>query len=697
MYTGLSIAFLCIEAALIGLLGYLIVQKKAVIDKKSLIYLLPVFVLVYALYLTATAYNGTEFTFYTLFLLIHETLSMVSMELNDALIMPLSTANPWFHAATIGACVLSFVTVVFSVFVLFGAAIANGLRKRRSFAMGEDIVISASPSALQYVKAHKNAVLWVEQIDREAYRDLIKRQYVVHKAPLTVKSLSKRLKGGEHHLIVFRDANYSYSSVLSCFESLKAKEDNRLFLHLEVNVNEMNIIRGEYLAGLSERANSFVLPFCRYELMARRFVVDHPITKYIPRSFFNTNLTLKEEKEINVVFLGFGKVNYELFKLMVTNFQFAKQKGGKLHSAPVHYYTFENNGERFNNEHFIKLLNDYDEIFKDSNDLPPAEKICDLKEIQPMDAHSAETRKQIRALVNENTYTYFIVSMDDDFQDAAFAHELTRCLEKEENYKIFVRAKGEESRLLNKDEQNIVYFGEDAECFLRENIVNDDLMHLSQNVNTLYNHYTQDKWAQLREWQKLPVVEQYSNISAALNIYFKLHLMGFALEKGRGKGITKKEFETLCPDAFMGEKGKDYQYFFGTQSANVLAFIEHSRWNAYYLLSGYKPLLFKEFAWVCNNKGKDVLQHKNVDKLRHACLTTYEGLDKLIKYKYETQKEASEKGEKNIGTVDFNAAADIYRYDYMVIDGMYDALTRLGYSILEKEKISAKTENAVEA
>ena len=684
MYTAFSVVFLCIEVGLVGVFGYLVAKKKAVVDRNSLVFLLPVFLLVYSLYLMATVYQGTPLTFYTLFKLIHEAVSIISMDLNDEILLPLSEAEPWFYAATIGACILSFLTVIFSVFALFGATIANTLKKQKRFRLGGDIVIGASNSSLEYLKKHPTAVLWAEDMDKAEYLSLLKQHYAVHKAPLTLQNVSKCLKGKEHHFIVFRDSGYSYSSILSCFEVLKTKADKRLFLHIEVGANEMVMVREQYLSEVSKNANSFILPFCRYELLARRFICEHPITKYIPQSFFNKNKTLKEEKEINVVFLGFGKVNYELFKLMATGFQFAKQRNGKLYSAPVHYYVYDNNAERLNNEHFTKLLHGYEKLFENS-DLPPAEKICDLKEMQPTDAHAAKTREQIRKLVNENSYTYFIVSLSDDFGDAAFAHDLSNDLEEKNNYKIFVRAKEKENRLLNKNNENIIYFGENEEVFLHENIVNDDLMQLAQNVNDLYNDHSQNKWSQLREWQKLPVVEQYSNVNAALSIYFKLHLLGFALKKEGGSGVSKEVFEQLCADAFMKDLGKDRQFFFETRTANVLAFIEHSRWNAYYLLSGYKPLPFKDFTWVRNKNDKDVLQHKNVDALRHACLTTYEGLNKLIDYKYEVIKQASDAKEKDVETVDKNALDSIYRYDYMVIDGLYDALTRLQYSIVAKD------------
>lgn len=683
MYTIISIVCLCLEVLLIGFLGYLAFTGKAVVDKKNLLYLIPVFAVIYTLYLTATLYNGGGVSFYTVFLLIHQTLSMVSMELNEELVGTLSGDNPWFFAATIGACILSLLTVVLSVCALFGVVIGNEIKKRKNFISGGDIVVGVSPSSLEYLETHENAVLWVEKIDKDTYLDLIRKKYVVHRAPLNSKRVAKCLRGREYHLIVFRDAGYSYSSILKCFEALKSRKDKHLFLHLEANANEMDIMHEKILPEMSKNLNTYVLPFCRYELMARRFMVDYPITKYVPRDFYNDNLTLKDEKEINVVFLGFGKVNYELFKMMVTNFQFAKQKDGKLYSSPVHYYTFDNNEERFNNEHFIKIINEYDQVFKGS-DLEAAENICDLKKPQPMDAHSAATRQQIRELVNDNTYTYFIVSISDDYGDAAFARDLNMLLEGEKNYKIFVRSKGDEGCMMHKGEDNIICFGENSKCFLHENIVNDDLMQLSRRINDLHSTYNYDKYRDLRAWQNLPVVEQYSNVSAAVNVYFKLHMMGLDIVKETDKGMTKKALEAAYPDAFMSRNEKDYNYFFGTKMANVLAYVEHSRWNAYYILSGYKPLKFEEFVWKTDDNDCFVLQHKDISRLRHACLTTYRGLDKLIKYKCRVYEEEAKKGEKKLDKHNLDTESSIYRYDYMVIDNIHDAMERMGYSIVKK-------------
>ena len=99
-------------------------------------------------------------------------------------------------------------------------------------------------------------------------------------------------------------------------------------------------------------------------------------------------------------------------------------------------------------------------------------------------------------------------------------------------------------------------------------------------------------------------------------------------------------------------------------------------------MAGYKPLLFKDFSWVKNDKGIWNLSHKDVEKKRHACLTTYQGLDELIRYKHETIKKRMESGDKDVISADIKSLSALYRYDYMVIDGIYEALHQLGYSIV---------------
>ena len=681
MYTELSIFFICAELALVGVLAHLVFTKKSNIDKKSLIYALPVFLLVYAMYMTANVYNGEEITFFVIFNYIHKTLEVFGLEVDLDVLRALSVANPTFAVAAAGACVLSFITTAFSVFVLFGAMIGNYVRKRRLFRDGADVVLGASPDSIEYATTNPRTVLWVDKLERPRYNELIRQGYAVHRSKLNVCAAARCLTGAEHHIVAFRDTGFSYHDLMATFEDMKTCGIDNIYLHVEANVNEIDLVLNKYVAEVSGKANSFVVPFCRYELLARRFVTEHAVSRYVPEDFYNKNRTLKAGKEVNVVFLGFGKVNYELFKQMAVNYQFAREDGDKLVSAPVHYYVFENDKQRFNNEHFVRVLNEHDDIFADSS-YAPAEKICDLRAVQPMDANSYEVKKRIRELVKDDAFTCIVISMIDDYRDAAFAHALSDYLGDGGNYKIFVRSKSEDGKLMNRTDGNVVYFGERKDALKREHIINDELMAMSQNVNDLYQKVTGDLPVRLKSWQKLGVIEQYSNISAAANIYFKLGLLGYALKKESNVGITKEELLNSYPDLIMGDKGNSYEYFFRRDTANVLAYIEHARWNAFYIFAGYKPLKKEEFWWQAKEDGTLTYQHKNDKRRRHACLTTYADIGRLI----HDKRAAFEEKQREIPNLKFptvDSLAALYRYDYMVVDGMFDELSRLGYSVVK--------------
>ena len=84
-------------------------------------------------------------------------------------------------------------------------------------------------------------------------------------------------------------------------------------MHIEAFIEEQPTINEHFIKNVSKESNSYVTCFNKYELYARKFIMEHPISKYIPRDFYDEkNFSLKENKKINVVFLGFGKVSLSL-------------------------------------------------------------------------------------------------------------------------------------------------------------------------------------------------------------------------------------------------------------------------------------------------------------------------------------------------------------------------------------------------
>lgn len=423
--------------------------------------------------------------------------------------------------------------------------------------------------------------------------------------------------------------------------------------------------------------------------------------------------------------MGFGKVNYQLFRMCAMQFQFAQQTDGKLSSKPVKYYIYDSHAAMLHNEFFSRILFEFDEDFAHC-DFPKPEKICDL-EIFNTDINSIEAKKHFKSLVHKDSFTYFVVSLDCDLQDASYAQTVMRLLDDDDNYRIFVRAKNDNGEKLNELSDRIIYFGEEKKLYTHENIVNDDLTVLAQRINLLYNKTysrmsdapawlkkleTDDKLSpeeqrrlldeslsspenmefMLEKWAELPHIEQASNLYHALNLPFKLNLLGFSMVKRRDEnhtGITEEQFNEAYKNSGRESGYNDYSFFFKTESSNVLAYIEHSRWNALYILYDYKQLKkadMKVTETVEDGKTVKVMAHKNTAKKTHACITTYYGLHELIEYKYNTLYPDEKLSEKNLANnPKLQKLSAIYAYDYMDLDRLYSEITATGF-VLEELK-----------
>lgn len=682
-YNALGVVFILLEAALILFLGYVAFVKKNYFDKKSLVYITPTYLLTYALYLLCGIYMGDNIDFFYCFNLIGKSFSVYGFDIDTSLVADIMEEFTVYKAVFVLLCFLSVVTTVFGVVVLFGGKVVNFLRKRRILHNNGDIVLGYSPDSLTYVKVNKNTVLWAD-IDSKTLNGLVAQGIAVTNAPQTAKVAVRYLTKGEHHIIAFKDTNFSFSKLIDFFEDIKCQKDSLLYLHLEASAEEMRIVQKKFVSEVTEQSNSFISSFSRHELIARNFVMNYPISKFVPSIFFNENKTLKDDKQINVVFVGFGRVNYEVFKQCVVQFQFVKNDGnGRLKVAPVNYYVYDSDESHLQRDALLKIQYRFDEAFA-GGQLPPAEKICRVKEAKKIDVNSAEARLGFRNLVDENNFTMFVVSLKDDLVDASYAESIKSVMGQRQNYMIFARAKKNDNSRLNKNESKVVYFGEDDVCTNRDTIVNEELIKLSRCVNDLYNQTTQDRIAAIRSWESLPIVEQYSNISSALGVPFKLNLLGFDIAKGGISNITEKDY-ALAYGVSPASSDEENPYF-ATSRANVLAYSEHSRWVAFYFLFDYTQLPTDGIKWVSDSNGMLKLLHKNPEAKQHACMTSYYGLDKLIDVEWNlTQQKMACGCSDKLKKTDRKQFLDIYAYDCMVLDSLYNSVNKAGYAVVKNK------------
>lgn len=714
MYPILGVISLIISIAMaaliIGTTVHSIRKGGEILTKKNLYYLVPAFLNLYFLYFIASVYKGVDLNFFYMFSLINTVFEVMKCKVDGSLLLPICNEYTLFYVDFVMAYILGVVTVILSFACFFSRRIGNFIRVKSLLKNNCDVVVGDSEYAVQYIKNSKNALLLAPDAASRRYADLIKQGIPTVRVRLEPKALSAKLKKGGYNVIVFRDAKYSYTKVI---ETFKALDNSGNIIHLEANQQEMKILKEKFIAKADNDFNLQITGFNNYELIARKFVSDYPITKFIPRSFYNDNFTLKGDKQIHVVFIGFGKVNYQLFRMCAMQFQFARQEHGKLAAKPVQYHICDNQAEKLHNEFFSKILFEFDEDFKDC-DFPKPEKICEL-DICGLDINSVEAKKKFKALVNADSFTYFIISLENDLEDASYAQTVKRLMCSDDNYRIFVRARNNSGEKLNELSDRIIYFGEEKKLCSNENIVNNDLTELAQRINLLYNNISDPpEWLKkLKEsdgvsaaelgkvldeklndpenrkymqskWAALPYIEQASNLYHALNLPFKLNLLGFDMvkEKEGNGGITEAEFNERYKNSGRLSGYKDYSFYFETQSSNVLAFIEHSRWNALYILYDYKQMKKKDIVEKKEEKDGAVVKtvpHKNSAEKLHGCLTTYYGLHDLIKHKYSELCPGQQFKEDDKQVAELSK---IYRYDYMDLDRLYSEITAMGYIIV---------------
>lgn len=687
-------------------------RGELVISKKNLIYLAPTFVLIYLLHLSARLYNGGALNFFSYFALLGSVLEVITkFKVDTDLVLPICNAYPVYYAAFILAYIAGGAAVILSIASFFSPRIRNFFSIRRTLHGGCDIVIGDCADSLKYAKANKNSLLFISDISRARYAELIKSGYTVARGSL--KDFDKKLGKGEYNLILFSSANIPYTQIIEQFLAIKS-EGRAVTLNMEANQKSVKVIKERLIAETDGKEGAFINCFSKHELIARQFVVQYPITKFIPRSFYNKNYSIKPDKDINVVFIGFGKMNYQLFRMCSMQFQFATQTGGKLESKPVHYYIYDHKDEALHNEFFSRILYEFEEDFKDC-DFPRPEKICDIAEVSNIDINSVAAKRKFKGLVAADSFTYFIISLNTDLEDASYAQTIKRILPNGDNYRIFVRTK---SNAENFGDDGIIYFGDESKIYTHGSIVNDDLSEFARRLNMLYdNIQNMPEWLVairhlpaeqqgealekslsdpshcklMREnWESRPMIEQASNLYHALNLPFKLNLLGFDMVKcsdGNKNGITETEFNKRYVNTGKADNYADINFFSGLQSSNVLAFIEHSRWNALYILYDYKQMKKKDIVAKReveeDGSVKITAPHKNIALKQHACLTTYYGLKELIEYKFSVMYP----GEKIEGVsptdVRLRELYNLYQYDYMDLDRLYSEITAMGYKIVE--------------
>ncbi len=564
----------------------------------------------------------------------------------------------------------------------FSNGIANKFRLSRMMKKPYcDLVIGEGENARNYVKNGENALFILgEEVDKATVVALEEEGFTVLRRNFSATLLRSALfKETTRYNILCPKQEGSYEYLTAFIEYKKKGGKKNIFFYIEQEEEQEENLHREVLEknGLEKD----VVTFCSEEMLARTFIERHPVTEMLPADFLEEDGSIAPNKTLSYTFLGYGKLSQQIYRQSVLNNQVVCFAGGEYKVLPIRYRIYEEefHSDDWNTADLERALSRLVERKEEYFPLPELPLETKTEERRPF-IHST-----LQAVVDElketDSYHYIVVDTGDVYRNIETGVRLDCMLYGRDNYHIFVRAGSDHS----EDAERITYYGAAEKVFTHEVIVNDSLSLMAKQLHRVYieGAYASEKAGEEysafidekaeESWRSLDYFTTYSNLYAAMNLRLKLHLLGLdycADGKGAGLDLLEKRYRDFSLE-------RTYADYFVRSKRNALLAQEHARWNAYHLLAEYLPLK-KSKITVRDNDGKRVkFTTKDIPAKKHACLTTFKGLDEMGSY-------LAAEATRLTGTPHSAAEYDVYQYDEMLLLSARALMKRLGYSLMER-------------
>lgn len=449
-----------------------------------------------------------------------------------------------------------------------------------------------------------------------------------------------------------------------------------------------------------KKTNGCVHYLNKYKIVANDFIDKYPLTQFMNADEIDYNSgTIKEDVDLNVVLIGYGKTNQQIFLSSVANNQFITfDKNHILIDKQVNYFIYDkdiSNNDKNLNHGFYRFRNELDIDKSKYLPLPPFPANEDFLKLDINDSRFYEKIKSnIRPKFQRKVFNYIIIAFGTDLENLDLAEKICSKLKEWELFdktKVFLKIRNGElaTQVVDKEfmsTSGFYTFGNESEVVYDiDKIVTEkiELMamdrHLSYKIKSNMSLETAKQVIDeaTKSWYTMHQIQRESNIYAILSIRSKLQLLGFdyvpinsALkdESETYQKVYEKDDPIVYDDARQDVKGKKTIVYTNERVSHSvrenLAILEHQRWNAYMISKGNIPSTIEQI------KNDD---SKRLDLRRHGNITTFEGLIEFRKLMAEVKHKSEEE-------------TDVIRYDYQIMDDLVWLLHKNGYKIVKKEE-----------
>lgn len=462
----------------------------------------------------------------------------------------------------------------------------------------------------------------------------------------------------------------------------------------------------------------------KYHLCSFDFVTRYPLTQFLTgekKSLLEGNGCVAADMDFNMIFIGFGDTNREIFLDSFTTNQFITHRENELPGLKtVHYHIFDQkkaaDRDKNLNHSLFRYMDDFEALLKNGKvkaeeylELPPTPEPPVLHE---MSVDSAEFYDEVRRVCLENpkSVNYLVIAFGDDFSNIDLAQRLA---EKKEEWGlsdlyIFVKVRNMQNEdvasfLNNGTDKPYIPFG--GESFTLDQVLHNEIEEMAYTrkratLNTVSPEEPLDRGQPLGSatatvlysWYTMDQITRHSSVYNILSVRMKLQLLGLDYVKREEaennplyqNRILRKEEEyfdvyavgckpekTTQPEDYRGARMsydkktsmEDYKTYLPRRN---LAVQEHFRWNAYMIRSGFIPATIKQI--------RDGKIKSYVGTRFHANLCSFEALFDYRKMRNDWLSE-HEPGKKK---------EDVIAYDYKLMDEAWFFLNISGYRITRR-------------
>ena len=656
----ISITAICAVLSALAFLIYSSLQKK--MEKLSMaVYFFCVFISLSVLnWLGYNLEAGFTPWIFRLGTAIGITMTMFGQEYDGTHVAALAESS-FLYGAAMTLCYLGALSCTVLIIVqVFFKGVKNSIRifiNARGLG-GRTVIIAGIGYAAELIlqslneKEKSGVTIILDNEDNELKKECLNRDLTVIAAALDKTSLAKAgLYNGRKNIFIslLPDDERNLTAAHAVVAGIK--ENNKTAFNAYIQYT--NIDRAEHFK-LSDKAKGAVNFFNPHEKTARTFLSRWPVSSLIPKYFIDTSAArMKKAYRIGHIFTGFGKTNIQMLKKSLVIDQLPQCD----YRALVIDLNIEDQANIFKNS-CRGLFRESRADAQSADYFPPPEEKCDI-EFASMNVLSKEFYKRVTDEIKANDFTIAVVSLGDDKLSAETAMEIRQWAYENdipsEKLRLFIKVQKKsvisDDGVLNPENPSdksairIEPFGFEEDLYNFSAIIDEDADMLAVHIAENYSGGGSGT-----KWEMIINHERDSNRYAALSIKSKLNLMGFDLiYDGDNKQNPSyiEEFKTTYAKKEIRDN---------------LARFEHQRWNLYYLVSGWLPMPKAEVT---------AESRKNQRKRKHACLTTFEGLEELARL------------QGKLASKDFSGY-DTRAYDYDLMNNLLGNINDTKYRIVKR-------------